>query len=112
MDHCCLGFTKPDKLNLWPVMGADNTQLAITPSILADSGETLRKLAILGTGVACLSAFTVSEDVETGRLVPLLKDKTLDIPIPVYLVYYSDRVANRRMRCLIDYIAAHISLRG
>ena len=52
------------------------------------------------------------QDVEAGRLVPLLQDKILDMPIPVYLVYYSDKAANGRVRCLIDYLSEHINLRG
>ena len=108
VDHCCLGFTRPDKLNIWPVMGANKTLVVVTPKIMADNGETLRQLALQGNGIACLSVFTVRRDVESGRLVSLFKKNILDIPIPVYLVYYSDKAANGRVRCLIDYIAEHI----
>lgn len=111
-NHYCLGFTKPDKLNTWPVMGTNKAPVTITPKILADSGESLRQLALQGSGIACLSAFTVRQDVEAGRLVPLLKNKMLDIAIPVYLVYYSDKAVSGRVRCFIDYIAEHIDLQG
>ncbi|TQV81244.1 LysR family transcriptional regulator [Exilibacterium tricleocarpae] len=111
-DHCCLGFTKPEKLNTWPVLGPDKTPLAVTPAVLADSGESLRQLALQGNGIACLSAFTVRRDVKAGRLIPLLKNKLLDMPIPVSLVYYADNAASERVRSLIDYIAEHIDLCG
>ena len=112
IEHCCLGFTKPDRLNTWPIMGADNTPMRIMPKIMADSGESLRQLALQGNGIACVSAFTVRKDVEEGRLISLFKNEILDIPIPVYLVYYSDKAAHGRVRCLIDYMADYINLQG
>jgi DNA-binding transcriptional LysR family regulator len=112
VSHRCLGFSKPDKLNIWPVEGVDKQLVSIAPKIIADSGESLRQLALQGNGIVCVSAFTVRQDVEEGRLVSLLSNKILNIPIPVYLVYYSDKAANGRVRCLIDYIAEHINLRG
>jgi len=76
--------------------------VTINPKTFADSGETLRQLALQGSGIACLSAFTVKQDVADGRLVPLLKDRVLNIRIPVYLVYYSDKAVSGRVRCFID----------
>lgn len=111
-NHSCLGFTKPNKLNTWPIAGTNNDPLTVNPEIFADSGETLRQLALQGSGIACLSAFTVKQDIAEGRLLPLLKKKMLDIRIPVYLVYYSDKAVSGRVRCFIDYIAERIDLQG
>lgn len=111
-NHSCLGFTKPNKLNTWPITGTNKEPVTVNPKIFADSGETLRQLALQGSGVACLSAFTVRQDIAGGRLIPLLKNRMLDIRIPVYLVYYSDKAVSGRVRCFIDYIAEHIDLQG
>ena len=86
--------------------------MIINPRIYADSGETLRQLALQGSGISCLSAFTVKQDIADGRLVSLLSKKILDLKIPVYLVYYSDKAVSGRVRCFIDYIAEHIDLQG
>ena len=110
--HRCLGFSKHPRLNTWPVMDNNNKPITITPHLHADSGETLRQLALHGNGIACLSAFSVRDDVNAERFVPVLKDKTEKIPIPVYLVYYSDKATHGRVRCVIDYIAEHINLQG
>lgn len=111
-DHSCLGFTKPNKLNTWPITGKNNEPVTVNSSMLADSGETLRHLALQGCGIACLSAFTVKQDLADGRLVSLLEDKMLEIKIPVNLVYYSDKAVSSRVRYFIDYIAEHIDLQG
>ncbi len=112
LHHQCLGFSRAEHLNCWPVLDNSDAQVVIKPEIMADSGESLRQLALQGNGIACLSAFTVQRDVAEGRLVPLLETETLAIPIPVYLVYHADKTVSRRVRCLIDYIAEHINLEG
>lgn len=110
--HICLGFTKPNKLNIWPLANGDQEPQTINPTILADSGETLRQLALQGSGIACLSAFTVKQDIAEERLIPLLQDETRYIPIPVNLVYYSDKAVSGRVRCFIDYMAQYMDLKG
>lgn len=112
VNHSCLGFTKPNKLNTWPIAGTNKKPVTINPKVFADSGETLRQLALQGSGIACLSAFTVKQDIADGRLVPLLTNRMLDIRIPVSLVYYSDKAVTGRIRCFIDYIAENIDLQG
>lgn len=107
LNHCCLGFTRPKQLNVWPVAGENQEPLTVTPAVQADNGETLRQLALQGNGIACLSAFTVRQDVDSGLLIPLLQSKLLKIGIPVYLVYYDDKASNPRVRCFIDYLTAH-----
>ena len=111
-NHFCLGFSKPNKLNIWPILGEKKEPVVINPTIYADSGETLRQLALQGSGISCLSAFTVKQDIADGRLVSLFSKKILDLKIPVYLVYYSDKAVSGRVRCFIDYIAKHIDLQG
>jgi len=108
--HTCLGFIKPEKLNTWPVSNDDEKMIKIIPNIVADNGETLRQLAINDCGIACLSSFTVKEDVAEGRLVPLLDQQIINHPIPIYAVFYSDNAINKRLHCFLDFISKHISL--
>lgn len=108
--HMCLGFDKPQKLNTWPIASGDEELTKIQPSAYADSGETLKQLAIKGCGIVCISSFTAEEDVEAGRLVTVLEKQTVKIPIPVYAVFYSDNEVNNRLRCFLDYISEHIVL--
>jgi len=107
--HRCLGFTKSDRLNTWPVLNTDKSPITINPKILASSGEALRQLALQGNGIACLSAFVARQDIAEGRLISLLEKKILRTPIPVHLVYYSDKALSSRVRCFIDYIIEFIN---
>ncbi|MCM3274493.1 LysR substrate-binding domain-containing protein, partial [Paenibacillus elgii] len=70
--HTLLGFTQPESLNVWPILGADGEACRIEPDVYSSSGETLRQLALEGTGVVCLSDFVTARDREAGRLAQVL----------------------------------------
>jgi len=109
--HNCLGFVKPDRLNVWPLQDKNKNAIHIVPKTYADNGETLRQLAIQGCGIACLSRFTVNADVQAGHLRPILESDIQPESIPIYAVFYSDNEVNPRMRCFLDYISEHIVLK-
>ena len=109
-NHKCLGFSKPNKLNTWPIKDNNNDLVVIEPSIFADNGETIKQLAVKGAGIACISAFTAADDVNEGKLIALLEQQQETVNIPVYAVYYADKAMNSRVRVFIDYIAEHINL--
>ncbi|VTR54480.1 D-malate degradation protein R [Serratia fonticola] len=86
--HSLLGFTQPESLNLWPLRHRQAERFAITPTLSASSGETLRQLALRGEGIAQLADFMTREDQREGRLVQLLAAETLDVRQPINAVYY------------------------
>lgn len=102
--HQCLGFTEPETLNIWTI-AEDHQPYQITPTITASSGETLRQLCLVGSGIACLSDFQVDQDLAAGTLIELFADKRIAVPMPVNAVYYSDRAVSTRIRAFIDFMA-------
>ena len=107
-DHCLLGFTQPESLNLWPLRYQQAQHFAITPTISASSGETLRQLALRGEGIVQLADFMTRDDQRSGRLVPLLEQETLDVRQPINAVYYRNTQLAARITCFLDYVSAHI----
>lgn len=108
--HRCLGFSSVEQLNRWPIRDSEGEFYRITPYVSADSGETLRELALYGNGIACLSGFMTQEDIRAGRLVPVLEHLREQVLMPVYAVYYSEGEANPRVRCFIDFLAQKLVL--
>ncbi|WP_396331890.1 LysR substrate-binding domain-containing protein [Burkholderia anthina] len=102
--HTLLGFTQPESLNVWPILGADGEPLRIEPGIWSSSGETLRQLALDGAGVVCLSDFVTAQDREAGRLVQVLARQTLDIEQPINAVYYRNTAISSRIASFVDYM--------
>jgi DNA-binding transcriptional LysR family regulator len=108
--HRCIGFSSIEHLNRWPLRDHDGELYKITPYLTADSGETVRQLALHGNGIACLSGFMTQEDIRAGRLVPVLEHLREQVLMPVYAVYYSEGEANPRVRCFIDFLTQKLVL--
>lgn len=102
--HTLVGFTQPETLNDWPLRDGDNTSLRIAPTVASSSGETLRRLALAGDGIACLSDFMTREDRASGRLVQVLARQTLDVRQNVNAVYYRNAALASRITCFVDYL--------
>lgn len=66
--HDMIGFSTPKTLNDWPLKGFER----LTPALFSSNGETIRQLALMGNGIACLSGFMVKKDIAEGKLIPLL----------------------------------------
>ena len=106
--HRTLGFTAPVSLNTWPLRHAGGEGWTVTPSVMASSGETVRHLALSGTGIASLSDFLTRADVEAGRLVPVLESETLRWTQPVWAVFYKQGALAPRVAALVDFLAKRL----
>ncbi|WP_018150859.1 LysR family transcriptional regulator [Leeia oryzae] len=106
--HQLLGFTKPASLNIWPLAHQGNAGYTVTPDIASSNGETIRFMALSGSGIACLSDFLVREDVRQGRLVDVLADIRLPWMQPVWAVFYRQGFLAPRISHFIDFLAAHL----
>lgn len=108
--HQSLGFNSLEKLNDWPIYDAFNNLFHVHPNITADSGETLRQLALHGTGIVCLSDFMTHQDIKEGRLIQLFVSSTIKIQQPINLVYYKNRELSERVSSFIEFLKAEMTL--
>ncbi|GAF55517.1 LOW QUALITY PROTEIN: transcriptional regulator, LysR family [Psychrobacter sp. JCM 18901] len=106
--HQLLGFNSLEKLNDCPIYDAANNLLHIHTNIKADSGETLRQLALCGTGIVCLSDFMTYQDIQKGDLIPLLVPITIKMQQPINLVYYKNRKLSERVSSFIEFLKAEV----
>jgi DNA-binding transcriptional LysR family regulator len=106
--HSLLGFNQPESLNLWPLRGPHGDRLRITPAIKASSGETLRRLALDGAGITCLSGFMTDADRRRGDLVQVLPKDTVEVLQPIHAVFYRNTQLSSRIGCFLDFLAERI----
>ncbi len=102
--HALLGFTQPESLNVWPILGADGEPYRAEPAVWSSSGETLRQLALEGAGIVCLSDFMTAQDRDAGRLVQVLARHTQDVRQPIHAVYYRNTAISSRIASFVDYL--------
>lgn len=106
--HQLLGFSSLEKLNDWPIYDALNNLFHVDTNIKTDSGETLRQLALCGTGIVCLSDFMTQQDIREGRLVQILASSTIKMQQPINLVYYKNRKLSERVSSFIEFLKAEM----
>lgn len=107
-NHKLIGFSNIKSLNQWPVKGLNN----INPNMTASNGETIRQLALSGSGITCLSGFMVNSDIAEGRLISLLEPYRLmgsDREL-VNAVYYKSSPVAERVKAFIDFIRPRLTL--
>jgi DNA-binding transcriptional LysR family regulator len=107
--HRLLGFTEPASLNTWPLSHAGGEGWTTRPQVTASSGETVRHLALAGSGIASLSDFLTRGDLAAGRLVPVLEEHALPWTQPVWAVFYKQGGLAPRVAALVDFLARRLA---
>src|SRR5574343_271021 len=110
--HSLLGFTQPASLNIWPLRHAGGDGYPVQAAISTSNGETLRHLALNGSGIACLSDFLTADDRLAGRLVEVLPAQTLDWWQPIWAVYYRQGFLAARVSHFVAFLAEHLQPLG
>jgi len=109
--HQRLGSSYRRSMPDWPLRIAGRIEaVPIEGSVRAADGETLRRLALEGVGLARLSHYHVRPDMDQGRLVPVLEDLNPGEREPIHAVYLGKpgRVP-ARVRAVLDFLAAEIT---
>lgn len=108
LNHSQIGFSKVTHLNTWPVY-VNGAKLTVRPKIKASNGETVRKMALDGLGITCLSAFLVHKDIKQKRLVALFEDQIEIYEQRIHAVYYQQEHLPKRVRLFIEFLAQKLS---
>jgi DNA-binding transcriptional LysR family regulator len=79
------------------------------PSCVLSSGETLRRLALEGAGIVCLSDFMTQRDRDAGSLVQLLPTLTVEMRQPIHAVYYRNTAVSARITSFLDFLSQRMT---
>lgn len=101
--HICLNFYGHPEINRWQFKyKKENIFWNSEGSFSADNGESIAKMVLAGGGIARLSAFMVREDIQKGRLVPLLENLNNGEWQPIYLLHAGH--LSTRVKIVVDFI--------
>jgi DNA-binding transcriptional LysR family regulator len=108
--HRRLDFTYRRRVPDWPLLV--NGRLIDVPvggGVRASDGESLRQLALAGTGLTRLSTYHIQADLDAGRLVPVLEKYNPRDVEPIHAVYLGkvERLPSR-VRAVLDFLVAHV----
>jgi DNA-binding transcriptional LysR family regulator len=106
LDHNCLLLRFPgSKQFRWTLQGRDGpVTLRVSGNMDSNSGEALRDWCLAGQGLALKSLWEIVDDLNEGRLVPVLTE----FPPPshaIYAMYPHSQHVPPRVRAFIDFLA-------
>ncbi|WP_397459095.1 LysR substrate-binding domain-containing protein [Pseudomonas asplenii] len=79
--------------------------------VAVNDANALLAAAVAGLGVLQSLRFMVEPHVQTGALVPLLQDWSLE-PNPIYIVYSPNRHLSARVRVFVDWLIELFEAKG
>lgn len=102
--HQCIADTNRQDPLRWVYHDEEGRSHAVTIAtrFMVNSAQVVRDLALQGHGIASCPSFVLGDDLETGRLVPLL-DGYRGPTLLVSAVYLEGRTLSRKVRALIDF---------
>lgn len=107
--HRRLGFGYVRSTDGWPLK--QDGQITIVPvvsRVQASDGECLRRLAVGGSGLVRVAAFTVHDDLAAGRLVPVLEHLNPGDREAFHAIHVGQGgPLSSRVRALLDFLAEH-----
>jgi DNA-binding transcriptional LysR family regulator len=111
--HVRLGFSFARSADGWPFRdGEREIRIRTSGDIQAGDGETMRRFALEGLGLARLACFHVGRDIEEGLLVPVLEAYNPGDVEDIHAIYLGQggRLP-ARIRAFIDYLAGELKHR-
>jgi DNA-binding transcriptional LysR family regulator len=111
-DHNRIGFDFARHFEEWPFLEAGGVRaVPARGNVQVGDGETARRLALAGVGLARLALFHVGHDLEDGRLRPVLEDLNPGDVEDIQAVFLGQGGhLPARVRAFIEYLARSVRL--
>ena len=111
--HHQMDFTFTRSVRNWPfrLPSGEVVYMPGVGGVQLGDGESVRRLALAGGGLARLSVFSAAADIKAGRLVAVLEDFNPGDKLQLHAVFLgAGGRLPARVRALIDYLAANMRL--
>lgn len=107
--HQCLGFNFRRSTPIWPLQeGSRVVDHAVRGPLLANNGETVRRMALAGMGLARIGEFHVREDLRSGALVEVLGDAVPPDTEDIHALFFGGERLPHRVRVFLDFMAPRL----
>jgi DNA-binding transcriptional LysR family regulator len=108
--HDCLGPSYWRRFDQWRLVGPAGAtcQVTVRSRFTANQGDALRIAALNGAGIVLQPEAVLADDLEAGRLLPVLPEWSL-LPSPMYLIYAQDTRPTAKLRSAIDFLLARLA---
>ncbi len=107
--HATLGFAPESDTQTWELNGpqGERVSVEVAPRLVCHDFVVMRAAALAGTGIALMPENLVRNDLDTGRLEPVLHHWTLPQGV-LHVVFQSRRGLLPAVRATLDYLAERL----
>ncbi|MDZ4392671.1 MAG: LysR family transcriptional regulator [Cypionkella sp.] len=107
--HRCLGFNFRRSTPVWPLQERGRiVDRGVSGPLLANNGETVRRLALAGMGLARMGEFHIRQDLRTGRLVEVLAEAVQGDTEDIHALFFGGERLPHRVRVFLDFMAPRL----
>ncbi len=107
--HVCLGFNFRRTAPVWPLRDKGRiVERMVQGSLLANNGETVRRMAVAGVGLARLGDYHVRADIAAGRLVEVLADAGVGDEEEIHALFLGASRMPWRVRVFLEFIVPRL----
>lgn len=108
-DHKCMGFNFRHARPVWPLRESGRVvDRHVAGPLVANNGETLKRMALAGVGLARIAEFHVRKELAEGRLVEVLAHKVVGDREDVHALFLGGSLQPRRVRAFLDFMVPHL----
>ena len=104
-EHNCIQMNMGGVQTRWPFLEKARPILqVVNGTVGVNNGETLRRMALEGVGIARLGRFHVCNDIKEGRLIELLAEHNPNDIEVIHALYINAAHVPVRVRAFIDHM--------
>jgi len=109
LQHNCLTIAADSDFNRWALNRGKRQQVvSVSGNLVSNSVDSLYEMALQGQGIINLAEFIVGPELQTGRLVPVLKNYKSDSQL-IHAIYPHRRHLPAKVRVFIDFLLEEFS---
>jgi DNA-binding transcriptional LysR family regulator len=108
VDHRCLSLARRARQTTWRFQqGSHSEDIRVTGPLHSNDSEVLLGAALAGVGLVLLPTWLVGDEVQRGKLTPVLANyeaNTGPTGSAIYAMFLPGRRSMLKLRCLLDFL--------
>ena len=109
--HNCITYQSRERKYVNWAFSRDGVQqsIRVRGNYRIDNAPAVLDAAVSSLGIAYLSTYLMTDEIETNKLIQLLPEWKTTVDLPIYAVYPRRKYLAPKVRCFIDFMAERMA---